>query len=532
MKLITSGAYLQGEFISEIGMVPPSFLPIGNKRLFEYQIEVLKQSDGDIYLSVPESYEIDRHDFLKLKELGVSVLEVPDNISLADSILYCWNSTGLHYEKLEVLHGDTLFMGLALSDCNAVSCHPNKGFYNRATVNESVVDSGKVFRIEWASEGADVLSGYFKFNNPLFMMKCLLKSQGDFIKACNYYNEKYSFYILKRGDWLDFGHVNSFFKSRSKMTTQRSFNDLIIDQKSVKKMSESNSNKIMSEALWFLNLPRGLGSFTPKLLEYDISEGADFFYKLEYLYLLPISDLFVFGNLNGFSWQTILFSVKEMLDNFKLESQVSSDLVLKQFNSLYLDKTLKRLSEFHKQTGFDLSAKLAVDSLENEISLLELAEYTGKLISPVKPKHIGIIHGDPCFSNLLYDSRTNIIKAIDPRGMLPNGESSILGDVRYDLAKIYHSYIGLYDFIIAGRYSLQKVENIYKIEFDKSNETSCKVFEDIFLERTEISEIEILCISIHLFLSMLPLHQDRPDRQEAFIANALRLYKILKGKFL
>jgi hypothetical protein len=27
-----------------------------------------------------------------------------------------------------------------------------------------------------------------------------------------------------------------------------------------------------------------------------------------------------------------------------------------------------------------------------------------------------------------------------------------------------------------------------------------------------------------LFLSMLPLHADRPDRQGAFIANALRLF--------
>ena len=32
-------------------------------------------------------------------------------------------------------------------------------------------------------------------------------------------------------------------------------------------------------------------------------------------------------------------------------------------------------------------------------------------------------------------------------------------------------------------------------------------------------------ISILLFLSMLPLHADRPDRQRAFLANALRLFQ-------
>ena len=30
-----------------------------------------------------------------------------------------------------------------------------------------------------------------------------------------------------------------------------------------------------------------------------------------------------------------------------------------------------------------------------------------------------------------------------------------------------------------------------------------------------------------LFLSMLPLHADRPDRQQAFVANALRLWREL-----
>jgi hypothetical protein len=35
---------------------------------------------------------------------------------------------------------------------------------------------------------------------------------------------------------------------------------------------------------------------------------------------------------------------------------------------------------------------------------------------------------------------------------------------------------------------------------------------------------EVRAITVGLFLSMLPLHADRPDRQRAFIANALRLY--------
>ena len=43
------------------------------------------------------------------------------------------------------------------------------------------------------------------------------------------------------------------------------------------------------------------------------------------------------------------------------------------------------------------------------------------------------------------------------------------------------------------------------------------------VERSSAAEISIL-----LFLSMLPLHNDRPDRQQAFLTNALRLFKNLK----
>lgn len=530
MKLITSGAFIQGELISEIGLVPPSFLPIGNKRLFEYQVDFMTQSEGHIYLSIPETYRVDKHDLLKLEELGITILEVPENLTLGESILYCWNSTGIHYESLEIIHGDTLFHSDFSDTKNAVSCHPNKGFYKRAIVDESGVDSDDIFRTKWASEGAKVLSGYFHFVKPLFLMKCLLQNHGNFISACNAYNKKYQLSIVENGEWFDFGHVNSFFKSRSNMTTQRSFNDLKIDKRSVVKRSEENPNKIVSEALWFLNLPKSLGCYTPNLLDYDLESGSNSFYKLEYLYLLPISDLFVFGNLNEFSWQKILLDVKELLDDFKSESEPSQSFDLKQSDNFYLRKTIKRLVEFEESSGFDSNKKLADSSDGEEISLVELAEFTSKFITPTKFEHIGITHGDPCFSNLLYDSRTSITKAIDPRGVLPNGEASIYGDVRYDLAKIYHSFIGLYDFIIAGRYSLEKVGNLYQIEFEKEYDTSRQVFESTFLRDNDISEVEILCITIHLFLSMLPLHQDRPDRQEAFVANALRLYRILKGK--
>ena len=44
------------------------------------------------------------------------------------------------------------------------------------------------------------------------------------------------------------------------------------------------------------------------------------------------------------------------------------------------------------------------------------------------------------------------------------------------------------------------------------------------LRDLKLRDPEVVALTIHLFLSMLPLHADRPDRQKAFVANALRLF--------
>ena len=106
------------------------------------------------------------------------------------------------------------------------------------------------------------------------------------------------------------------------------------------------------------------------------------------------------------------------------------------------------------------------------------------------------------------------------------GELTIFGDQKYDLAKLSHSVIGLYDHIISGRYKLSgDIFSSVKIDFSTN-----EIVDDIqreFMSRRFISFIntqDIMPLTVLLFLSMLPLHADRPDRQKAMLANALRLY--------
>jgi len=103
---------------------------------------------------------------------------------------------------------------------------------------------------------------------------------------------------------------------------------------------------------------------------------------------------------------------------------------------------------------------------------------------------------------------------------------SIYGDQKYDLAKLAHSVIGLYDFIIAGRYKLVEYDQ-YHTELDFELDDRIESIQSMFMDYSFLAGIrvkEIMPIVVLLFLSMLPLHHDRPDRQRAMLANAIRLY--------
>lgn len=533
MRLIASAAYLDGEFVSEIGLIPPSFLPIGNKRLYEYQVEMLRKGESNtskVFLSIPNSFQLDEYDNSLLEKLNVCIIRVPTGISLGQSILYCWNTHGLDSPSLSILLGDSLFFNASLNTLDVVSAHQNHGFYKRAKFKNKTARISQL-QTEWASNNDKVISGWFSFSQPFLLMKSILESDNDFISAIRMYDQHRPLLINSVGDWYDFGHINSFFQSRTRITTQRAFNSLSIEKHRVTKSSANNDAKIAAELAWFNNVPRSIRIFLPSLLNSEKNTKHSS-YSTEYLYLLPLSDLYVFGNLEKEQWFSISNSLLDLLQNFAMhQPKKSVEEFCTRADDLYKKKTQVRLNNFADETYWNISQKNLASRKEGLVSLLDIANRCFTLIAPTTKSDIRIIHGDPCFSNLLYDTRTELIKCIDPRGIDSHGEQTIFGDVRYDLAKLYHSMFGLYDFIIAGRFEILEIEgriNGIKIFHDERLTSSlAERFLALVNKHFGYSEKEILAITITLFISMLPLHQDSPSRQKAFIANALRLYDVL-----
>ena len=523
MFLIMSGAYVGQELESEFGHIPPSFLPLGNRRLFQHQV-ALAPDGVDIYLSIPETYSVSDLDKKWLKQNNVMLVSTPDGLSLGASMVAAINISGHSLSTpLHVLYGDTLFSQIPIGD-DVASVSTAKDSYNWAVLTDDKAHWLKDTEQQLSAESNRIIDGYFKFSQPRELVRCITQSEWNFIEGLNRYHQSVGLTPVDSNGWLDFGHVNTYYRSKAEHTTQRAFNELTITPKWIEKASIKN-NKIAAEANWFETLPYSLRGYIPQYLG-STNEKGKISYRLEYLHLTALNELFVFSKLPTQVWQQILTGCIEFLSACSKQC-IEADTHANTLDILFGGKTPTRLAEFCQSRNIDLDSTWIYQ--DQEVTLKQILANSEKHL-PDAQAQLGVLHGDFCFSNILYDFRAGKVKTIDPRGMTPDGRLTIYGDIRYDLAKLSHSILGLYDWIIAGYYevSLKDQSITLCIADNGAHRETQQAFIQLVEEEFGITAQNLYAMQIQLFLSMLPLHADDKRRQDALFANAFRLHQILQ----
>jgi Phosphotransferase enzyme family len=330
-------------------------------------------------------------------------------------------------------------------------------------------------------------------------------------------------HAIRCRSWTDFGHLQTYYASRAEYASTRAFNELRIEGGVVRKTGEQLS-KIRAEARWFEALPRSLLVYSARLLDSCELPNGRWQYETEYEHLPTLQELFVFGRLSERAWDEILTACCSCLEDFSKISvpDAPSDPLLR----LTRDKSWDRLAEFERQSGTSLrnSASLCGKTLPSPI---QIAEEMMTIVCAAPPRTASVMHGDFCFSNILFSGRTRRIRLIDPRGTVDGISHSCVGDPRYDMAKLAHSALGFYDLVIAGCFECKRTAELsFELEFDPPPGilSLANRFRDFKAIGIRFGDPVIMATMVLLFLSMLTLHKDRPDRQWAFLANALRLY--------
>lgn len=246
-------------------------------------------------------------------------------------------------------------------------------------------------------------------------------------------------------------------------------------------------------------------------------------YSVEYLSNLPLSDRFVFGEYQSNDWPTIFSSLRQMLGEFKKSSLITDQSYLKLNNELLQEKSLKRIEQYYNQINNQVSIVDAYEHKKTKKIFSEILENSDLSLGQTTENELSIIHGDYCFSNIIFDPRTSSSKCYDPRGENFNGDKTIYGDVRYDLAKLYHSAYGYYDLLVSNRFS-GATKEASTPEFKQYSSVIADI-EEYLLKPLSVDFRELKIIVLHLFISMLPLHFDDINRQQRLIKNIERIYK-------
>lgn len=371
----------------------------------------------------------------------------------------------------------------------------------------------------------DAAIGIYFFKNPKLLKEVLnvkIKRKHDEYQISSYielYMLREKIKLINIEDWQDIGTLENYMEVNRHSFNSRNFNTLFLDELGVIH-KKSLFEKISSEMDWFKEIVNtDFEKLTPKFYNNNRFSSE---YGIEYYDYLTLSEYMTFYPLpyenKQVIFKNIIRQLKKVYNKNKIISLEFNDL----FKKILIDKTIKRLKDWNRKDIVNCD-NITINGT-NYFGVLKCLNTLTSSIEKICDDSINyttIIHGDPAFSNILFAPRSMNFKLIDARGNF--GIDTIYGDYRYDLAKLRHCYHGRYDEIVNDLFDINLTSNNKKtkefiIKYFK--ELNYKEFDEI-LSDNEINIDDIELIEGLLFISMIPLHNDYPERQLAFFTQGI-----------
>lgn len=322
--------------------------------------------------------------------------------------------------------------------------------------------------------------------------------------------------MVEAGRWIDCGNPDRQVDAQRMLLAERAFNEITVDAVYGTLTKQSHHVvKFIDEINYLRLLPSEIAVLFPRLLDYDLDPERPSM-TMEFYGYPTLSELFVFQSLDPAVWRQIFTKLARILhEGF---GAFKRDVTPADSREMLLGKVLRRRDEMELTPAL---RRVLVDKEPLEVNgtpLRTLAALLDTLELEVEQltsqAQGSIIHGDLCFSNILFDPRSGIFKFVDPRGSY--GSSGIYGDLRYDVAKLCHSVVGEYDFITADLFRASVAGDAATLAIRSRPEHAAirGAFEDVFF--ADYPRRSILLMTGLVFLGLPALHFDAPDRQLAF----------------
>ena len=327
---------------------------------------------------------------------------------------------------------------------------------------------------------------------------------------------------IKSGAFISLSDVNNFRRFITSGFDARFFNSLRGDEYTVVK-SSNNVDKLRMEYKYFTLLPPEMKQWYGTVFDYK-EEGSSASYSMERYHMTDLALRYVHGAIDEDEFRDLMEIVFHFI-KIRKRIEVSDEEYEAEAARLYIDKVDERIETLKTLTGYEeirsyieLGTKYKdIDEIVKRYKLLYGKITKGRKF--VKIKVVG--HGDLCFSNILYNNSARLLKLIDPKGA--TDEEGMYMNPFYDIAKLSHSICGAYDYFNSEQYEISIGTDMkLSLKIDADNDRYIKIFKE-YLDKNDLDYRLIRLYEASLFLSMLPLHIDRPKKVLGFILNAVRI---------
>lgn len=331
--------------------------------------------------------------------------------------------------------------------------------------------------------------------------------------------------VLPASSWLDCGNADMQARSHQALLQARAFNELAIDPVlgTITKRSR-DVEKFINEINYLRLLPPELAVLFPRVLDFSTA-WHDPWVEMEYYGYPNLADVFLFENVDAGIWERVFGHLATVIH--ERLARHARPLPSGALRDMYVGKTRRRLETLAETARPEL-AQLLRATTPITVNGVAIANWTTRwpdveraVLALEANVRGAVIHGDLCLSNILYDLRSRICKLIDPRGSF--GAVGIYGDPRYDVAKLWHSVHGLYDFIANDLFRVRAdgLQVELAIRATPAHREIEERFARCFFPHDDVREVGL--ITALLFASMPALHYDNPNRQLAMYARSLQL---------
>jgi hypothetical protein len=323
-------------------------------------------------------------------------------------------------------------------------------------------------------------------------------------------------------EWIDLGHEINYADARKKLLSSRVFNAISVNNNSgtLKKKSR-NKVKLANEIKYIAMLPGEFQLLYPRIVSANAENGEA---EMEYYGYPNLSEYQLYRTIEPSQWEKAFSLLQYIIEQMKTHRFSIGKNTHMQF---YYSKTNERIAQFKKEMGTEPlvnKKEVVINGLPCKNFEVLRPRVLQRIEKLYNEEDFSIMHGDLCFNNILFDIFSNTLKLIDPRGSFGENCVGIYGDIKYDIAKLLHSSVSHYDYIVNNLFRYKEGKNEVQYSFPLRENAalleslSLKLVKHLGYDRDDLMFIVGL-----LFLSMCPLHPGNTDRQKLMYFHGIYL---------